>query len=110
DRFGPLEAALLLALMIAASGLGVHVVVSIVTVSAWLAPLSPDPTLLASMFLMSWGIGLAINPMSGLHLSLQGRFGLSALALARANLRYCAAAYGVAAVWLFVVALWRGVA
>lgn len=110
DRFGALEAALVLALMIVAAGLGVHPVVSIVTAAAWLAPLSPEPTLLASMFLMSWGIGLAINPMSGVHLSLQGRFGLPALALARANLRYCAVACAMAVVWLFVVALWRGVA
>lgn len=110
DRFGPLQAALVLALMIAAAGIGVHPVVTIVIASAWLAPLSPDPLLLAMVFLMSWGVGLSINPMAGVHLSLQGRFGLPALGLARANLRYCAVAYAIAAAWLFVVALLRGLA
>jgi len=107
-RFGPLQAAIVLALMIAFAGIGVHAVVTIVIASAWLAPLAPDATLLAMMFLMSWGIGLTINPMAGVHLSLQGRFGLSAPALARANLRYCVASYLVAVVWLFGVGAWRG--
>ncbi|NMG15229.1 hypothetical protein [Aromatoleum bremense] len=109
EHFGPLQAAVVLGLMIALSAIGVHAVVTIVIASAWLAPLAPDPLLLALMFLMSWGIGLALNPMAGVHLSLQGRFALPALGLARANLRYCVAAYALAVVWLFGVALVRGV-
>jgi hypothetical protein len=108
SHFGPLQAALLLAGMMLLSALGIHAVVSIVMVSAWLAPLSPDPLLLAMIFLQSWAIGLAANPMAGVHLSLQGRFGLSALALARGNLRYCMAAYGLCVLWLAVVGTWRG--
>ena len=109
EHFGPMQAAIVLALMIALAGIGVHAVVTIVIASAWLSPLSPDPMLLAMMFLMSWGIGLAINPMAGVHLSLQGRFGLSAPGLARVNRRYCAASYLAAVVWLFAIAWWRGV-
>lgn len=108
SHFGPLQAALLLAGMMLLSALGIHAVVSIVMVSAWLAPLSPDPLLLAMIFLQCWAIGLAANPMAGVHLSLQGRFGLSALALARGNLRYCMAAYGLCVLWLAVVGTWRG--
>lgn len=100
DHFGALHAAVLLGLMIALSAIGVHTVVTIVIASAWLAPLSPDPLLMAQVYLMSWAIGLPLNPMSGVHLSLQGRFGLSAIALARANLRYCLTSYAVAAAWL----------
>jgi len=107
-RFGPVQASLVLGGMIAAAAIGVHAVVTIVIVSAWLLPLAPDPVLLAMIFLMTWGIGLALNPMAGVHLSLQGRFGLSALRLARANLRYCLASYGLAVVWLFVLGAWRG--
>lgn len=110
-HFGPLQAVLLLAGMMLLSALGIHAVVSIVMVSAWLAPLAPDPLLLAMIFLQCWAIGLAANPMAGVHLSLQGRFGLSALALAlaRGNLHYCAAAYALCVLWLFVVGAWRGV-
>ena len=108
-RFGPLEAAIVLAVMIAFAGIGVHSVVTIVIAAVWLSPLSPDPTLLAMIFLASWGIGLSINPMAGVHLALQGRFGLAAHGLARANLRYCAASYLATVAWFFVVAGWRGV-
>ncbi|AUM00322.1 hypothetical protein B4966_09210 [Rhodocyclaceae bacterium] len=108
SHVGPLQAALMLAGMMLLCALGVHAVVSIVMVSAWLAPLSPDPLLLAMIFLQCWAIGLAANPMAGVHLSLQGRFGLSALALARGNLRYCVAAYGLCVLWLAIVGLWRG--
>nr|WP_211163062.1 hypothetical protein [Aromatoleum diolicum] len=107
-HFGPVQASLVLGVMIAAAAIGVHTVVTIVIASAWLLPLAPDPVLLAMIFLMAWGIGLALNPMAGVHLSLQGRFGLSAVGLARANLRYCLTGYALAVVWLFVLGAWRG--
>lgn len=107
-HFGPLQAALLLAVMMSLAALGIHAVVTVVLASAWLAPLSPDPLLMAMVFLMTWGIGLSVNPMAGVYLSLQGRFGLPALRLARGNLLFCALAYGLSVVWLFVVAAWRG--
>lgn len=107
-HFGPLQAAVLLAVMMGLAALGIHTVVTIVMASAWLMPLSPDPLLLAMVFLQAWAIGLALNPMAGVHLSLQGRFGLAAVDLARANLRYALAAYLLAVLWLGVVGLWRG--
>ncbi|MCM2336205.1 MAG: hypothetical protein NDI66_05425 [Pseudomonas sp.] len=108
ERFGPVEAALVLGAMVALAAIGVHTVITIVISATWLAPLSPDPMLLAQIFLMAWSIGLALNPMAGVHLSLQGRFGLSAVALARGNLRYCLASYVLASLWLVVVGAWRG--
>lgn len=108
DRFGPVQAALVLGVMVALAAIGVHTVITIVIAATWLAPLAPDPMLLAQIFLMAWSIGLALNPMAGVHLSLQGRFGLSALGLARGNLRYCLASYVLASLWLIVVGAWRG--
>ena len=106
-QFGPLEAAGVLACMILLGALGIHAVVSIVIASAWLLPLSPDPLLLAMVFLMAWGIGLSINPMAGVHLSLQGRFSLSAVGQTRANFGYCAGAYALCVAWLYIVAYLR---
>jgi hypothetical protein len=103
-----MQAAIVLAVMIALAAMGIHAVVTIVIASAWLMPLAPDPLLLAMMFLMAWGIGLSVNPMAGVHLSLQGRFGLSALALARGNVRYCLGAYAMAVAWLTLIGYWRG--
>jgi hypothetical protein len=98
-----------LAAMILLAALGIHAVITIAMASAWLAPLQPEPTLLALVFVQSWAIGLAAGPMSGIHLALQGRYGLSAVQLARANVRYCLQAYAAAVVWLAVIGSVLGV-
>lgn len=109
SHFGPVQSALVLAGMIGLCVAGVHAVISIAMVSAWLAPIAPDPMLLAAVFTQCWAIGLAVSPMSGIHLALQGRYGLSAGALARVNARYCLQAYLVAVLVQGVIAWWRGV-
>ncbi len=106
--FGAAEAAIVLALMILLSVIGIHTVISIAMAAAWLAPLHPEPTLLALVFVQSWAIGLAAGPMSGIHLAIQGRLGIPAITLARANFRYCLQAYAVAVIWLAIVGIWLG--
>jgi hypothetical protein len=106
--FGAAEAAIVLALMILLSVIGIHTVISIAMAAAWLAPLHPEPTLLALVFVQSWAIGLAAGPMSGIHLAIQGRLGIPAITLARANLRYCLQAYVAAVLWLAIVGTWLG--
>ncbi len=108
DQVGPLEASLVLAGMIVLCVLGIHAVISITMVAAWLAPLDPDPLLMAMVYTQCWAIGLAASPMSGIHLALQGRYGLSAVTLARENGRYCLQAYAMAVVALFGVTALRG--
>ncbi len=88
-------AASLLAAMIVLASFGVHAVITITAVSALCAPLQPDPVVMALVFLGTWGLGLAVNPLSGVHLLLQGRFGLSAWRLARGNWPYVALGYAV---------------
>jgi hypothetical protein len=105
---GGLEAALVLAGMIFFCLLGIHAVISITTVAVWLAPLDPDPVLMALVYVQCWAIGLAASPMSGIHLALQGRYGVSAVEMARGNWRYCLMAYALAVVSLFLLAAWRG--
>jgi len=109
DHVGGLEAALVLAGMIFFCMLGIHAVISITTVAVWLAPLNPDPVLMALVYMQCWAIGLAASPMSGIHLALQGRYGVSGSDMARANWRYCLEAYALAVVMLFALAWWRGV-
>ncbi|AWI82126.1 MAG: hypothetical protein CVU19_11205 [Betaproteobacteria bacterium HGW-Betaproteobacteria-13] len=105
---GAPQAALVLAGMIFLCVLGIHAVISIATVAAWLAPLNPDPVLMAVVYVQCWAIGLAASPMSGIHLALQGRYGVSGGELARGNVRYSLQAYVAAVVVLFIVAWWRG--
>lgn len=106
--FGATEAAIVLAVMILLSAIGIHTVISIAMAAAWLAPLHPEPTLLALVFVQSWAIGLAAGPMSGIHLAIQGRLGISAITLARGNIRYCVQAYAAAVLWLVIVGAWLG--
>ena len=78
-------ATLLMALM---SLIGVHPVISIAAVAAVVAPLHPDPTLLAMSGMIAWGASAAAGPISGLNVYLNGRYLVDNFAIARANLVY----------------------
>lgn len=75
-RFGGLEASLLLVAINLLAWIGLHPVILISVVGPWLAPIAPDPTLLAMTFLMSWGVGLPACPMANTLLALQSRYGI----------------------------------
>ena len=70
---------------------GVHPVVIVSTAVPLLAPLHPDPSLLALLFVMCWGIGCAISPLSGTNVTLNGRYGISSWIISRRNIKYCTA-------------------
>lgn len=88
SRFGPPEAALLLVAMTAVSVAGVHPVTSIAVASGVLMPSVSDPNLLGITFLMSWSAGVSISPFSGMHLGMQGRYGVNAFGFLRWNVRF----------------------
>jgi len=66
----------------------VHPVITIAACGVWLAPLHPEPNLLAITLLMAWAIGVPANPLSGLHLMMQGRYGIDGYAFQRWNAGY----------------------
>lgn len=88
-RFDAAAGSALLALTVIIAGLGVHPVVVVSTAAALLAPLAPDPNLLAMVFVMGWGIGCTLSPLSGTNLTLHGRYGVDNWRMARANLGFC---------------------
>jgi hypothetical protein len=98
-HFGATEASLLLLLMVGLSVVGVHPVISIATAHGLLAPLAPDPNLIGITFLMAWAQGVSISPLSGMHLGMQGRFGIDPRGFLRWNGSYT----------LFMLALDTGV-
>ncbi len=71
-----LEAFGLLTAIVVLSILGIHPVITIATAGGLLAPLGADPNLLALVFLMGWALGVTLSPFSGLHLAMQGRYGV----------------------------------
>ena len=96
DRLDALHASLLLLAFFLTSLVGIHPVV-IVGVAAPLAgSIDADPTLLATAFAMGWGLGCAVNPMSGINMVLSSRYGISNWGIARGNVGFSAALYFVA--------------
>ncbi|MBE2294410.1 MAG: hypothetical protein IAF00_05640 [Phycisphaerales bacterium] len=107
-QFGAPQASLLLLVMIGAATLGVHPVITIASFGAWLAPLHPNPNLLATTFLMSWAIGVPANPLSGLHLMMQGRYGIDGYAFLHWNTAFVLKCLGAAIVLLHIYAALLG--
>ena len=68
---------------------GVHPVVVVSTAAPLFATVDPDPNLMAMLFVMGWGIGCSISPLSGTNVILSGRYGVSNWRIARRNIGYC---------------------
>ena len=73
-HFGGIEASIVLVVITLLAWVGFHPVIMVSVVGPWLAPLNPDPNLLAMTFLMTWGVGLTGCPMSNTMLAMQGRY------------------------------------
>lgn len=74
QRFGGVEASVVLVVIILFAWLGLHTVIMVSVMGPWLAPLNPDPNLLAMTFLMTWGVGLQACPMSNTLLGMHSRY------------------------------------
>ncbi len=101
DHFGATTAVLVLGVMVGLAALGVHPIITIAVWGVWLAPLHPDPNLLAITLLMAWGLGVPANPLSGLHLIMQGRYGIDGYAFLRWNANYVLKCLGVGMTLLY---------
>ncbi len=87
-QFDALAATVLLVIMILFAAIGVHPVISIAALSTLLAPIEPDPLLLALMFLSAWALGPISSPFSGIGLALKSRYNVSGRRLVRLNIGY----------------------
>lgn len=85
STYGPLEASLTLGFCLIAARLGVHAIMIMAVIAPLLLTLEPNPNLLAMTFLSAWGLGSAINPVSGTLLAMQGHYHLKGSHIARAN-------------------------
>ncbi|WP_369854458.1 hypothetical protein [Candidatus Thalassolituus haligoni] len=102
EHFGALEACITLVILIVVAVAGMHPVTSVVLAGSLLATSVTDPNLLGLTLLMGWAVGVGLSPLSGIQLTLQARFGMSARAMMWANRYYallivplcCATLYG----------------
>lgn len=88
DSFGAAQASGLLIISIILAIAGVHPVITIATAGGLLANLNAAPDLLAMTFLMCWSGGVIASPLSGMHLTLAGRFNISNFKLFMSNRRF----------------------
>lgn len=88
ERLDAQTASALLVFTLAVSTIGVHPVIVVSAAAPLLSPIDPDPTLLAMVFSMGWGIGCAVNPLSGTILAFHGRYEINNWALARSNFAF----------------------
>ncbi len=99
--FGAMEASLTYLATVLLSLLGIHPIICIALAGSILAPMDPDHTLLALVFLSSWAVGTSTGPLSGINLAFQGRYGIDSFRIMRWNLSYL----GLMSV-LVVLAIW----
>ena len=85
SNFGPWQASGLLVISVMLAVAGVHPVITIATAGGLLANLNAAPDLLAMTFLMCWAGGVIASPLSGMHLTLSGRFNISNFGLFMRN-------------------------
>jgi len=91
-----------LAVIILFAAVGVHPVISIAAGGAVLAPSGISPNLLAMSFLMGWTLGVLINPISGIHLLISGRYGFLGRQVWRSNSLWVFCGYVVCCGWLTI--------
>jgi len=97
-----LSAALGLAMIILLASGGIHPIVGITAVGSVLGHIGIRPDLLALSFLMGWGLGVIISPISGTNLLLAGRYNVPVARVWRGNAAFISSAYLLCCGWLFL--------
>lgn len=108
ERYGWKEASLTFVITNLFAWIGFHPVILASVIGPWLAPLHPDPNLVAMTFLMSWGIALTACPMSNTMLALNGRYGIPFATLLARNRSYSALMTVVCVAAIYLYGTWKG--
>ncbi|MGB5997809.1 MAG: hypothetical protein WBG31_10945, partial [Marinomonas sp.] len=104
DSFGFVEAFSCFVGICAIALLGLHPIVGISLMSSLVPAHGVDNTLLAFVCLCSWGVGTAISPLSGINLSVAGKYAVDNFQLARSNLLYGVLMSLVVAIAMYMLA------
>lgn len=67
---------------------GLHPIIGISILASVLELAASEQTLFAFVALSAWSVGTSVGPLSGINLSLQGRYGVGSYAMMRNNLVY----------------------
>lgn len=89
-HFGPLEAVVSFLAIVVSAVAGLHPIIGVSVLASMLDLDAGRQTLFAFVALASWAVGTSVGPLSGINLSLQGRYGVSGTTMMRHNLGYAA--------------------
>ena len=101
-RLDAFHASLLVLACIVTSLVCIHPAVLVGVTVALVETIEVDPTLLATAFAMGWGLGCAVNPLSGVNVVLATRYGADNWRIARSNVAFSAALFVVAVGLLYL--------
>ncbi|WP_232090281.1 hypothetical protein [Billgrantia diversa] len=87
-RFGPAQAVLSFLAIVASAVVGLHPIIGVSVLASMLNLSGNEQTLFAFTALASWAVGTSVGPLSGINLSLQGRYGVSGYRMMRYNQNY----------------------
>jgi hypothetical protein len=88
QHFGYLEAGLTVIVLVVLAMTGMHPVTGVTLAGSILATHVSDPNLLGLAMLMGWSLGIGLSPFSGVQISIQSRYDISARALLKLNWQY----------------------
>ena len=89
-RFGTPQAMISFAAITLSALVGLHPIIGVSVLASILNLQSGEQTLFAFVALTSWAVGTSVGPLSGINLSLQGRYGVSGYRMMKNNLLYAA--------------------
>lgn len=88
--FGTPQAMISFAAITLSALAGLHPIIGVSVLASILNLHSSEQTLFAFVAVSSWAIGTSVGPLSGINLSLQGRYGVSGYRMMKNNLLYAA--------------------
>ncbi|MDN3552995.1 hypothetical protein QWY74_05855 [Halomonas almeriensis] len=86
--FGIAQASLSFLAIVASAVAGLHPIIGVSVLASMLELAPGEQTLFAFVALSAWAIGTSVGPLSGINLSLQGRYDVSGTRMMRHNLGY----------------------
>ncbi|MFW6346554.1 MAG: hypothetical protein ACOC0M_09540, partial [Halomonas sp.] len=87
-HFGAMEAVLSFLAIVASAIAGLHPIIGVSVLASMLELPGSRQSLFAFVALAAWAVGTSVGPLSGINLSLQGRYGVGGGRMMRHNLGY----------------------
>ncbi|SHE80555.1 hypothetical protein SAMN02745148_01204 [Modicisalibacter ilicicola DSM 19980] len=94
-EFGAAQGVISFLVIVASAIAGLHPIIGVSVLASMLDLKGSEQTLFAFVALGAWAVGTAAGPLSGINLSLQGRYGISGYRMMRHNLGYAAVMAGL---------------